>query len=287
MVESIPPHSSGVYRIRCLPTGKIYVGSAVDLYERWYEHRRNLRRGNHINAHLQAAWNKYGEENFEFSVLEFVEASALRQVEQTWIDQSGCTNGNIGFNIATVVGSPAGLRSKVWEGFIDPDGNEVMIINLHDFCRRNGLHIRTMQELASGKSRMRSYRGWMHKNSLYQRKHVKTFEGFIDPQGHPVGPITNLFAFCREHGLDDASMYDIANGKSCSYQGWTYQNGRKNRREKLYRGFVNPDGMRVTITNLRGFCRENGLSTVHMRQLISGRRERHKGWIWREEGRGD
>ena len=198
------PRSSGVYQILCIPTGKIYIGSAVDLRARWYEHRWRLRRGDHWNVNLQSAWDQYGEANFEFSILGFMEVADLLRAEQEWIDRTGCTRRDVGFNIATIAGSPpAGFRSRVWEGFIDPDGNETTITNLHDFCRKNGLHIRSMQELASGKSRMRSYRGWMHKNSLHQREHIKTFEGFIDPQGHPVGPIKNLFAICRERRSDD------------------------------------------------------------------------------------
>src|SRR5687768_12784577 len=67
-----PPCSAGVYQIRCKPTGKIYIGSAVDLRARWEHHRGRLRRGDHRNRYLQNAWVKYGEVNFEFSVLEFV-----------------------------------------------------------------------------------------------------------------------------------------------------------------------------------------------------------------------
>lgn len=280
---STTPRSSGVYRILCIPTGKMYIGSSVDLRQRWYAHRCLLRKGKHQNRHLQHAWDKYGEKEFEFTALALVEPNDLLRVEQEWIDRTCCTNDNIGFNICPTATPLVGLNIQVWEGFIDPDGKEVAITNLHDFCRRNSLHVRSMQELASGKSRMRSCKGWTHKNSLHQRKHIRTFEGFIDPEGHPAGPITNLFAFCREHGLDDTSMYDIAKGKSCSYRGWTYQNGRENRREKTYQGFVNPDGTPVIITNLRAFCREHGLGIVQMRQLISGRRGRHKGWSWREE----
>jgi len=275
---------SGVYQIRCLITGQIYIGSAVNMLARWAEHRRSMRRGAHVNQHLQQAWNKYGEENFEFTVVEYVKRAFLLRIEQEWIDKSQCSDRRIGFNIAPVAGSPPpGQRAQVWEGFIDPDGNQVTITNLHDFCRKNGLHIRSMQELASGNSRMRSYRGWMHKNSLHQRKHIRTFEGFVDPHGRPVGPITNLYAFCRERGLDDTSMYDVAKGKSLSYRGWTYQNNRESKREKTYRGFISPEGMRMTITNLRGGCRERGLNVVRMRELVSGRRKRHKGWTWTEE----
>jgi predicted GIY-YIG superfamily endonuclease len=43
----LPPHASGVYQIRCIPTGKVYVGSAVDLFKRWAQHHRTLRKGEH------------------------------------------------------------------------------------------------------------------------------------------------------------------------------------------------------------------------------------------------
>jgi group I intron endonuclease len=283
MAEAVP-RASGVYQILCVPTGKIYVGSSVDLRQQWYAHLSLLRKGNHHNHHLQNAWNKYGENKFSFTVLALAKPDNLLQVEQKWLDRLGCASPDVGFNICPTAVPLVGINVRVWKGFINPDGEEVAIINLHDFCRKNNLHVRTMQELASGKSRMRSYIGWTHKNSLHRREHIKTFEGFIDPQGHPVGPITNLFAFCRKHGLDDSSMYDIAYGRSCSYRGWTYQNGKKSRREKTYRRFVNPEGVQVTITNLRAFCREHELSIAQMRQLVSGRRARHKGWTWREEG---
>jgi group I intron endonuclease len=39
------PRASGIYQIRCIPTGKIYVGSAVNLRKRWDQHHRSLRKG--------------------------------------------------------------------------------------------------------------------------------------------------------------------------------------------------------------------------------------------------
>src|SRR6185295_18629845 len=108
-----------------------------NLYARWVLHRRRLRQKTHHNIHLQQAWNKYGEEKFEFSVLELVEVSTLLQVEQTWIDKTGCADRKIGFNIFPLAGSPGDAFVQVWEGFVDPDGNEVTIKNLFDFCRQN------------------------------------------------------------------------------------------------------------------------------------------------------
>lgn len=78
---------AGVYRIKNVVNGKIYIGSSVDLMNRMYCHKSRLRRGIHKNPHLQSAWNKYGEENFEFTVLEIVEnKDDVLDVEQLYLD---------------------------------------------------------------------------------------------------------------------------------------------------------------------------------------------------------
>lgn len=78
---------SGVYSIRNVITGKVYVGSTVKTIEtRWYEHRRDLRHGDHKNRYLQRAWNKYGEAAFEFSVLKRCHRDECLILEQVAID---------------------------------------------------------------------------------------------------------------------------------------------------------------------------------------------------------
>jgi len=275
---------SGVYQIRCLITGQIYIGSAVSMLARWAEHRRSLRRGIHVNRHLQQAWYKYGEENFEFTVVEYVKRAFLLRIEQEWIDKSQCTDRKIGFNIYPIAGSPGDTLAQVWEGFIDPQGNEVTITNLERFCQEQGLNRSSMSRLARGKGKLKSYKGWTHKNSIRQRDYVKTYDGFIDPDGNPVGLITNLAAFCRERGLDNTHMVAVAHGRICSHRGWTHKNGRQKSEPKAHPGFINPDGQRVVIANLRAFCRERGLHPVHMHRLKNGERKSYKGWTWREDG---
>ena len=61
---------SAIYGIRHIASGRIYVGSAVRTNARWRHHRSQLQRGTHHSRYLQAAWNKYGAEAFEFVVLE-------------------------------------------------------------------------------------------------------------------------------------------------------------------------------------------------------------------------
>lgn len=77
-----------IYKIRNLVNGKFYVGSTVDARVRFQAHKRRLRKGTHQSPHLQAAWNKYGEDCFKFEVVEVVEnRDELLAVEQTWLDE--------------------------------------------------------------------------------------------------------------------------------------------------------------------------------------------------------
>ena len=74
-----------IYRIRNVTNGKFYVGSTVNTQERFRTHRKKLRTGKHHCAHLQAAWNKYGEDCFKFEVLEVVIGQDLQAVEDEWL----------------------------------------------------------------------------------------------------------------------------------------------------------------------------------------------------------
>lgn len=78
--------NSGVYQIRNLKNGKKYIGSAVNFYKRWRVHRCHLRKGTHHNPHLQAAWDKYGEDAFVFEVLFESLKEEIIKVEQLYLD---------------------------------------------------------------------------------------------------------------------------------------------------------------------------------------------------------
>ncbi|MCC7017955.1 MAG: GIY-YIG nuclease family protein [Rhodospirillales bacterium] len=133
------PNNSGVYQIKRIFNNKIYIGSALDIRYRCEQHRRSLRRGDHSNPHLQAAWDKYGEGSFEFTALEITDKDDRLGEEQKWLDGKRSFDRDIGFNIFDTAGSPGDAFAQTWEGFIDPEGNEVIIRNLFDFCRENNL----------------------------------------------------------------------------------------------------------------------------------------------------
>ena len=64
---------SGIYAIINKVTGRTYVGKAtVTFGERWSSHKSLLRSRRHRNKDLQTDWIEYGEQAFEFSILEVI-----------------------------------------------------------------------------------------------------------------------------------------------------------------------------------------------------------------------
>ena len=77
---------SGVYIITNTANGNRYIGSSTDIHRRWVTHVRELNRGVHGNQKLQRAWDKYGESNFEFTVLLVCDKSDTLLNEQQYLD---------------------------------------------------------------------------------------------------------------------------------------------------------------------------------------------------------
>lgn len=90
---------SGIYRIRNLKNDKSYVGRAVDLERRKAQHLESLRAGTSHNPHLQNSWNKWGEENFLWEVLEACDGDSLMMREAHWINELDACNPSHGFNM--------------------------------------------------------------------------------------------------------------------------------------------------------------------------------------------
>lgn len=81
--------NKGIYKIINILNQKYYVGSSINLEERKQKHFRTLRRNKHVNDYLQNAWNKYGEENFKWEIVEILndlDLAEIRKVEQKYID---------------------------------------------------------------------------------------------------------------------------------------------------------------------------------------------------------
>jgi predicted GIY-YIG superfamily endonuclease len=92
----------GVYSITNKIDGKRYIGSSINLKKRINKHKLDLNKNKHCSLHLQNSWNKYGSQNFEFEILEFVEKEKedeLIKREQFFIDTYKSNEHLFGYNI--------------------------------------------------------------------------------------------------------------------------------------------------------------------------------------------
>ena len=98
-----------IYGIVNKINGNKYVGSSVNFYKRKKRHIWELSGNFHHSDYLQKAWNKYGEDNFEFIILEKVsDKTKLVEREQWWID-----NSNSKYNICKIAGSTLGKACSI------------------------------------------------------------------------------------------------------------------------------------------------------------------------------
>lgn len=96
----------GVYKIENIHTGKMYVGSSVNIEKRWKEHMRMLESGTHHSTKLQRVWNKANDKSiFQFTTIEeVVNECDLFLREQYWIDYYDAYQN--GYNCSEQVNNP-------------------------------------------------------------------------------------------------------------------------------------------------------------------------------------
>lgn len=103
---------SGIYKIVNVINNKIYIGSSKKLYFRRSHHFSTLKKNAHHNGFLQHSYNKYGEQNFDFVVLEYCEESKLIEREQCWLDETKCCDPSIGYNLRIKAESSLGMKQS-------------------------------------------------------------------------------------------------------------------------------------------------------------------------------
>lgn len=87
----------GIYSITNKINGKVYIGQSSDIEGRWKRHISFLNENSHHNKHIQAAWNKFGKDNFEFNVVEECTEDELNEREIYYIQKYDSYNS--GYNL--------------------------------------------------------------------------------------------------------------------------------------------------------------------------------------------
>lgn len=88
-----------IYNIVNKINGKVYVGQTKNTKKRATSHKYMLNKGIHHSKYLQNSFNKYGIENFEFSIIEECTNNNVDDREIFYIQKFKSNNPDYGYNI--------------------------------------------------------------------------------------------------------------------------------------------------------------------------------------------
>ena len=86
----------GIYKIENLVNGKIFIGGSKNLPGKFNSFKFQLKLGSYINRELQRDYNEFGEENFSFEVVDYLEPKEgadhdytddLKVLEKMWLEK--------------------------------------------------------------------------------------------------------------------------------------------------------------------------------------------------------
>lgn len=120
-----------IYFIVNKTNDKKYIGSTNNFFDRQYQHINSLRRRKHHSILLQRAWDKYGEENFEFVIIaSVVDKSKLIEIEQSFLDEFKTYDNHFGYNVCQIAENPTSIpessKKKAIETRLKKYGKKVL-----------------------------------------------------------------------------------------------------------------------------------------------------------------
>lgn len=86
----------GIFQIRNLENGRVYIGRAMDLNGKLNSEKFQLKNDMHMNRELQGDFNELGENGFSFEILDRLRAREspdhdpgreLKELEDLWLEK--------------------------------------------------------------------------------------------------------------------------------------------------------------------------------------------------------
>lgn len=186
----------------------MYIGQTKDPNRRRREHFGNLKRNKHENPYLQSAWNKYGESNFSFEVID--EGENYNQLEKYYIEKYKSSDNNYGYNIL-----PGGEEPPIWKGessykakLTQKQVDEIkqMLIDRvpkKEILKRIG-NVVAMDQIV----RINNGKAWRDENLKYPLSGYAAYEMFIPPE--KVDAIIIELQTTNKTQKEIANKYEVA-----------------------------------------------------------------------------
>lgn len=265
-----------IYVCLCLVNFKLYVGSSKDMKVRLRNHCSDLKRNRHHSVLLQRAYNLYGESEFVWFIIEkwplnFATSKLLGR-EQFYLDTLNCLAKNHqGYNIAPLANKPPTRQRPAGKETLfikDPNGIiHSFTCSIPEFCNENKLSKNQIAEVLNGN--ILHHRRWTLPDTIlpdepfYNLKHV---------DGRTVS-FDYIVGFAKEEKISQTHIYQLLSGDMRSIKGWTLPEN-----DVLSWEFIDRDGVSHKTYGFLGFCKEHGLSSTSMGNLLNGTRSHYLGW---------
>lgn len=221
--------SIGIQKIENLINGSIYIGQSIDIEKRWSTHISILNQNNHYNAHLQNAWNKYGSENFQFSIVEECKPLELNDREIYWIKKyDSFING---YNLTSGGGNTESFSKSVIQ--FDMNGKELnRYFSISEAETTTGINYSMISECCSHKRKTAGGYIWQYEDGFVSIPswHFQSRKFREICQINDDGKIINIFPSSAEAkrvtGICDTSIIRCCRGTLQSAGGykWRYLN---------------------------------------------------------------
>jgi group I intron endonuclease len=251
-----------IYQIFNTKTGVSYFGqSRQKNRQRIWTHRHNLRKNKHSNRYLQNAWNKYGEESFEFNILhDSVESiESLDELEKMLISDNksyNLTSGGESFEHTDETKKK--LRDIMLEKAKNPQFRQELSERVNNW--RNPISVKNHSQKL--KDFWQSERGKLiHKRASKEvwasDERRKKQSDIIKKQIEHDPSILDRLRIQSKNGAEKAKLA----------------------RQKTYVGFIDPTGkIYSNIVNLNEFCRIHKLCSTNLNRIDKGKQKTYKGW---------
>jgi len=99
----------GIYCIENTVTGQKYIGKSIDIEARWKGHKDKFKNKKHANPYFQNSHDKYGAENFKYSIIELCEKEKLTGREIFYVKEFNTKHPN-GYNVTDGGEGTPGLK---------------------------------------------------------------------------------------------------------------------------------------------------------------------------------
>jgi group I intron endonuclease len=218
---------SGIYRISNSVNNKQYIGSSLDIEDRFKRHKRLLKNGIHFNRHLQYAYNKYGEEVFKFEVILYCEPEIRTKLEEKIIKILEPNVYNIELSPAKRVyarrseATKEKISQKLKGRVMSKDTREKMSLAKKGTIRTES-HQNNLTNSLKGKKRNSVQRAKM---KLAQSIRCKPLIAICCKTGEAYN--YSSFAEANKSGFDNTSILRVINGRCKQHKGYIWQYARE------------------------------------------------------------